>query len=314
MDGLHLSSKFKVFQSLFKSFGIVLSAPIQLVLPGEFFKPALADGFSLWQQVLQLSRTFLGILANLNNAGVCIVLILPLFFNSSSFFLKPFGTVPSMPIILVSQLPSCSIVFFQLFCFHSFSLCGQPEQQNPQDEMFFYMSGWNYTVIHLYLKVTFFRTDSGLCFYHLSARSNFNLLHNSQQITFPIQSYLVEYSFCASSLHSFYYYYYYYYYQNYTHWNCSQKIITLIYCVLLCILCTFFSLTASVFHFFVIPGNLSSQMKSTAWCTRELGFSLKCSSEIVDPHFMDKSSIYCNLQYVRWILFLDCYIFIFFII
>ena len=41
-----------------------------------------------------------------------------------------------------------------------------------------------------------------LCLYHLSVWSNFNFLHNSQWITFPTQSCLVLYSFCANLLHS----------------------------------------------------------------------------------------------------------------
>ena len=44
--------------------------------------------------------------------------------------------------------------------------------------------------------------DSGLAIYHLVVWSNFNFLHNSQWITFPIQSSIVLYSFCASLLHS----------------------------------------------------------------------------------------------------------------
>ena len=47
------------------------------------------------------------------------------------------------------------------------------------------------------------RMDSSLCMYHLSSWSNFNLLHNLQWITFPTQSYLILYPFCASLLNSF---------------------------------------------------------------------------------------------------------------
>ena len=43
----------------------------------------------------QVSRTFLGILANLNNAIVGMVLILPLISNSFSLFSKRLVTVPS---------------------------------------------------------------------------------------------------------------------------------------------------------------------------------------------------------------------------
>ena len=41
------------------------------------------------------------------------------------------------------------------------------------------------------LYIWFSRTNSGLCIYHLSLWSNFNLLHNSQWITFPTQSFIL---------------------------------------------------------------------------------------------------------------------------
>ena len=49
--------------------------------------------------------------------------------------------------------------------------------------------------------VPYFGTDSGLCIYYLLAWSNFYLLHNSLWITFPTQSCLVSYFFCASLLY-----------------------------------------------------------------------------------------------------------------
>ena len=49
--------------------------------------------------------------------------------------------------------------------------------------------------------LSFSRTDSGLYIYHLFAWSNLTFLHNSQWITFPIQSYLVLHSLCANFLH-----------------------------------------------------------------------------------------------------------------
>ena len=53
------------------------------------------------------------------------------------------------------------------------------------------------------LYVSFSRTDSGLCIYHLFVWSNLNFLHNSQWITFRTQLCLVLYSFGAYLLHSF---------------------------------------------------------------------------------------------------------------
>ena len=56
---------------------------------------------------------------------------------------------------------------------------------------------------HWSLCVSFSRTYTGLCIYHLFVWSNLNFLHNSQWITLPTQSCLVLYSFCANLLHSF---------------------------------------------------------------------------------------------------------------
>ena len=48
------------------------------------------------------------------------------------------------------------------------------------------------------LWVSFSRTNSGLCIHNLLRCSNLIFLYNSQWITFPTQSCLVLYSFCAS--------------------------------------------------------------------------------------------------------------------
>ena len=48
------------------------------------------------------------------------------------------------------------------------------------------------------LCVSFSKTNSGWCIYHLVVRSNFNFLHNSQWVTFPTQSCLVIYSLSTS--------------------------------------------------------------------------------------------------------------------
>ena len=57
------------------------------------------------------------------------------------------------------------------------------------------------TRIRWFICISLARIDFGLCIYHLVVWSNFNLLHNSQWITFPTQSYLLLYSFFASLLH-----------------------------------------------------------------------------------------------------------------
>ena len=55
---------------------------------------------------------------------------------------------------------------------------------------------------HRSLCVSFSRTGSGLCIYHLLALSNLNFLHISQWTTLPTLSCLALYSFCANLLHS----------------------------------------------------------------------------------------------------------------
>ena len=52
------------------------------------------------------------------------------------------------------------------------------------------------------LCLSFSRTDSGLCIYHLFVWSNWNFLHIPQWITLVTQSCLVLYSFCANFLYS----------------------------------------------------------------------------------------------------------------
>ena len=52
------------------------------------------------------------------------------------------------------------------------------------------------------LWISFSRTDSGLCIYHLFVWSNLNFLHNSQWITLPTQSCLVLYSLFSNLLYS----------------------------------------------------------------------------------------------------------------
>ena len=61
--------------------------------------------------------------------------------------------------------------------------------------LFLVVTGWNVCISKFLriLWVSFFRTGSGLCVFVYMV--NFNLLHNSQWITFPKQPYSVLYSF-----------------------------------------------------------------------------------------------------------------------
>ena len=108
--------------------------------------------------------------------------------------------------------------FFTFFFFVSLSfnlLCRQPEQQSPQFCKFSFFlcitrSGrlteirWSVCISKPQesLCVSFSRTVSRLCIYHLSVWSNFNFLHNGQWIILPTPSCLVLYSFCTYLLHS----------------------------------------------------------------------------------------------------------------
>ena len=54
------------------------------------------------------------------------------------------------------------------------------------------------------LCVSFSRTDTGLCIYHLFVWSNFNFLHNYQWTTLLIQLFLVLYSVLVRCIHLLY--------------------------------------------------------------------------------------------------------------
>ena len=101
---------------------------------------------------------------------------------------------------------------------HSFSiiLCSAGTSKSTILQIFFFFlliiirSGllaeirWSVCISKSYrsLSVSFSRTGTGLCIYHLLLWSNLNSLHISQWITLPTQSCLALYSFCANLLHS----------------------------------------------------------------------------------------------------------------
>ena len=74
---------------------------------------------------LQISRTLPGILADLSNAVVSLVSILPLIYNSTSPISKPLGTTPGKSTTIRTnfthmwQCRSIFSVFFSFFPFHS---------------------------------------------------------------------------------------------------------------------------------------------------------------------------------------------------
>ena len=99
-----------------------------------------------------------------------------------------------------------------LFVFFDFH-CGLLSCQNPQYSRFSFLCClslglvlWPRGSVYIskswrILCVSFSRTDSGLCIYHLFIWSNLNFWHNSQWIIFPTQLCLVLYTFCTNLLH-----------------------------------------------------------------------------------------------------------------
>ena len=165
----------------------------------------------------QISRTLLSILADLNNAIVWMVFTCPLISKSSSLWINPFVTVLNALITIVSPSLSCSTVFFQFFSkvkifislftfFQFYTVVGRNDKVHYTAGsllsffffFFFFLltltgSGrlaeirWSICISKSQwtLCVSFSRTDSKLCIYHLFVWSNINLEHNSQWISFP---------------------------------------------------------------------------------------------------------------------------------
>ena len=99
------------------------------------FHRSLSDSKSL-----QVSRTLLSILADLNNAVVWMVSTLPLISKSSTLFISPLLTQPRVPITIGINVTFMFHSFFFIskqviypsFHFLSILLSGQPRQQSRQ--------------------------------------------------------------------------------------------------------------------------------------------------------------------------------------
>ena len=161
---------------------------------------------------------------------VCLILILYLISNSSWVFsLSLWGPFQAYQKQFISPLPSCSTVnnfFFALY--QDVSIClsfrflliwlrgpsvGTTKSTIWQVLLFLLINSTLGLLVEIkwlvfiskslrILWISFSRTYSSLCIYHLVVCSNFNLLFNSQWIIFPIRSCLDLCYFWLSLLHS----------------------------------------------------------------------------------------------------------------
>ena len=172
------------------------------------------------RQFPQVTRTLLSILVNLNNVVVWTVSTRPVISKSSSLFTNPLVTVQRAPITISITVTFMFYIFFQfsskvqvlmlLFAFFQFyfveSLDSKVHNSASSLISFILLSIIRFCCLaeirwfvcisksQRSLCVSFSRTDSELCKYHLFVWSDFNFLHN-------FQSCRVVHSFCASLLH-----------------------------------------------------------------------------------------------------------------
>ena len=174
----------------------------------------------------QFSGVLLSILTDLYNAVVWVISSHPLISKSSSPYVNPLVSVPRAPITIgitvtfmfhsfSNSLARLKYLSFFWFSFNHTLWSAETGESTIRQVHFFLLiitrSGglaeiwWSVFVSKSQrsLCISFTRTDSDLCTYHLFVWLNSNFLHNSQWITLPTQSYLVLYFFCASLLHSF---------------------------------------------------------------------------------------------------------------
>ena len=152
----------------------------------------------------QVSRTLLSILADLNNTVVWMVSTRSLIFISSRSYTNPLVTVPSAPITISITITFMFQSFFSslarsrylsLFLFSfTFTLWSAGTAEFTIRRVHFFFGGvtisrsgrlakirWSVCIskFQRILCVSFSRTDSELCIYHLFVWSNLNFLHNS---------------------------------------------------------------------------------------------------------------------------------------
>ena len=141
------------------------------------------------------------------------VSILHLISSSSCLFLQVFKTAQSAPITIGISVTLMYIVFFflvlllgqtilSIFCALCYFYFAVSRNGKINEITSFFPCELKLGLVGIMwfvcisksqgiLCVLFSKMDSDSCLYHLVARSNFNLLHNSQWIAFPTQSCLV---------------------------------------------------------------------------------------------------------------------------
>ena len=161
----------------------------------------------------QISTIFLSILVDLNNAVVWMVPTRPLISKSLSPFINPLVTAPSAPITngitvtfmfsvlyqgLGTYLTFCflsAVFFFSFFFFFCWLSLGQVVWLILGDP-FVSQNLREFCASHSSKLIL------GLSMFPLFVWSNLIFVYNSLRISYPTQSCLVLYSFCANLLHS----------------------------------------------------------------------------------------------------------------
>ena len=167
-----------------------------------------------------VSRTLLNILAGVNSAVIYLVSMIS---TSSSFLTIPLGNRSKCTnynwYIVNFMLPGffsflANSKYLSLFFnFHSV-ICKVNYTASFFGRLIIDGSGhlawisWSFIISESQgtLYVSFLLTDSSLCIYYLVVWSNFNFLHNSLYIIFPILSFLFLYSRFDRLLHSFFFF------------------------------------------------------------------------------------------------------------
>ena len=155
----------------------------------------------------QVPWTLLSILTNLKNALVWMVLISPLIPNLLSPLSKPLGTILSTVITIDITVNLMFLSFFRSLTKYKYTLfslsliltlwLGGISKIHYMASSHFLLViiifdlltgiGWSICTSksNRFLCISFSRTDSGLCIYHLIECLNFNFLYNFKYITFP---------------------------------------------------------------------------------------------------------------------------------